>query len=185
MDDESQGRTFRYDNNGDLAHEEITLPVDTPAWLRTALHGQSVAKASEILWNAVVAGERQINGQFAREIVIALPNELTTSENIALMREFAAEEFAAKGMIADWVVHAVPGNPHVHLMHTLRPLTERGFGKKKIAVLDASGVPVRVNGKIVYRNFVGYRTSSSTCVWPGPTWPTGISPWRALSRGWI
>lgn len=157
MDDESQGRTFRYANNGDLAHEEITLPVDMPLWLRNALHGQNVAKASEILWNAVVAGERQINGQFAREIVIALPNELTTPESIALMRVFVASEFAAKGMIADWVVHAVPGNPHVHLMHTLRPLTERGFGKKKIAVLDARGVPIRVNGKIVYRNFVGYR----------------------------
>lgn len=157
MDDESQGRTFRYDSRGDLAHEEITLPVDTPAWLRDALHGQSVTKASEFLWNAVVAGERQVNGQFAREIVIALPNELTTSENIALMREFAAEEFAAKGMIADWVVHAVPGNPHVHLMHTLRPVAERGFGAKKIAVLDASGAPIRVNGKIVYCNFVGYR----------------------------
>ena len=45
----------------------------------------------------------------------------------------------------------------VHLMHTLRPLTERGFGMKKIAVLDAGGSPIRVNGKIVYRNFVGYR----------------------------
>ena len=157
MDDESQGRTFRYDNTGDLAHEEITLPVDSPAWLRDALHGQSVAKASEILWNAVVAGERQVNGQFAREIVIALPSELTLPEGIALMREFIATEFTAKGLIADWVVHAVPGNPHVHLMHTLRPVTERGFGMKKIAVLDANGAPIRVNGKIVYRNFVGYR----------------------------
>jgi Ti-type conjugative transfer relaxase TraA len=157
MDDESQGRTFRYANRGDLAHEEISQPVDTPLWLRNALQGQSTAKASEILWNAVVAGERQVNGQFAREIVIALPNELTMPESIALMREFVVAEFAAKGIIADWVVHDVPGNPHVHLMHTLRPVTERGFGNKKIAVLDANGAPIRVNGKIVYRNFVGYR----------------------------
>ena len=157
MDDESQGRTFRYANRGDLAHEEISQPVDTPLWLRNALQGQSTAKASEILWNAVVAGERQVNGQFAREIVIALPIELTMPESIALMREFVAAEFAAKGLIADWVVHDVPGNPHVHLMHTLRPVTERGFGNKKIAVLDADGSPIRVNGKIVYRNFVGYR----------------------------
>ena len=157
MDDESQGRTFRYADRGDLAHEEITLPVDAPLWLRSTLQGQTAAKASEILWNTVVAQERQVNGQFAREIVIALPNELSPVEGIALMREFVATELAAKGMVADWVVHAVPGNPHVHLMHTLRPATERGFGNKKIAVRDAGGTPLRVNGKIVYRNFVGYR----------------------------
>ena len=101
MDDESQGRTFRYANTGDLAHEEISQPVDTPLWLRNALQGRSTAKASEILWNAVVAQERQVNGQFAREIVIALPNELTMPESIALMCEFAAAEFTSKGMIAD------------------------------------------------------------------------------------
>ena len=32
-------------------------------------------------------------------------------------------------------------------MHALRPVTERGFGHKKIAVLDTDAVPIRVNGK--------------------------------------
>ena len=63
MDDGSQGRTFRYANRGDLAHEEITLPVDAPRWLRNAVHGQSAARASEVLWNAVVAQERQVGGR--------------------------------------------------------------------------------------------------------------------------
>ena len=80
MDDESQGRTFRYANRGDLAHEEISQPVDTPLWLRNALQGQSTAKASEILWNAVVAGERQVNGQF----VSAMPSDTLSSLGSAI-----------------------------------------------------------------------------------------------------
>ncbi len=49
------------------------------------------------------------------------------------------------------------GNPHAHLTHTLRPLTEEGFGRKTIPVLGDDGQAVRVNGKIIYRQFAGGR----------------------------
>ena len=59
-------------------------------------------------------------------------------------------------MIADWVYHDEPGNPHVHLMTSLRPLTESGFGAKKVAVIGADGQPVRnANYKIQYRLWAG------------------------------
>jgi len=64
-------------------------------------------------------------------------------------------------MVADWAYHDSPGNPHIHLMTTLRPLAEEGFGPKRIAVLDADGKPLRIKsklhprGKIVYRLWAG------------------------------
>ncbi|MCB1358756.1 MAG: MobA/MobL family protein, partial [Maritimibacter sp.] len=58
--------------------------------------------------------------------MIALPVELTRDQNIALVRQFVSEQVLARGQVADWVFHDDPGNPHIHLMTTLRPLTEDG-----------------------------------------------------------
>ncbi|MGO7093724.1 MobA/MobL family protein, partial [Rhizobium leguminosarum] len=97
----------------------------------------------------------------ARELIIALPEELTRAENIALVREFVLDNLTAKGMVADWVYHDKDGNPHIHLMTTLRPLAEEGFGPKKVPVCGEDGKPLRVvtpdrpNGKVVYKLWAG------------------------------
>ncbi len=162
MMDEQAGTSFSYRGGaGELKHEELALPDEIPAWLRTAIEGKSVAAASEALWNAVDAFETRADAQLARELIIALPEELTRTENIALVREFVRDNLTSKGMIADWVYHDKDGNPHIHLMTALRPLTEEGFGRKKVPVLGADGEPLRVvtpdrpNGKIVYKLWAG------------------------------
>ncbi len=162
MMDDQAGTSFSYRRGAaELKHEELALPDQVPAWLRTAIDGKTVAAASEVLWNAVDAFETRADAQLARELIIALPEELTRAENIALVREFARDNLTSKGMIADWVYHDMQGNPHIHLMMTLRPLTEEGFGQKKVPVLGADGEPLRVvtpdrpNGKIVYKLWAG------------------------------
>ncbi len=162
MMDEQAGTSFSYRGGSrELVHEELALPNQIPAWLTTAIDGQSVARASEALWNALDAFETRADAQLARELIIALPEELTRAENIALVREFVRDSFTSKGMVADWVYHDKDGNPHIHLMTTLRPLTEKGFGPKKVPVLGEDGKPLRVvtpdrpNGKIVYRLWAG------------------------------
>jgi Ti-type conjugative transfer relaxase TraA len=162
MMDEQAGTSFSYRGGAaELKHEELALPDQIPVWLRTAIEGKTVAAASEALWNAVDAFETRADAQLARELIIALPEELSRSENIALVREFVRDNLTSKGMIADWVYHDKDGNPHIHLMTTLRPLTEEGFGQKKVAVLGADGEPLRVvtpdrpNGKIVYKLWAG------------------------------
>ncbi|RJG40927.1 Ti-type conjugative transfer relaxase TraA [Mesorhizobium sp. DCY119] len=162
MMDQQAGTSFSYRGAAaELMHEELALPDQTPAWLKTAIEGQSVAKASEALWNALDAFETRGDAQLARELIIALPEELTRAENIALVREFVRDNFTSKGMVADWVYHDKEGNPHIHLMATLRPLTEEGFGPKKVPVLGEDGEPLRVvtpdrpNGKIVYKLWAG------------------------------
>lgn len=162
MDEEQTGMSFRYEGGkAELVHEELALPDQTPAWLRTMIDGRTIAGASEVLWNAVDTFEKRVDAQLAREMIFALPEELSKAENIALVREFVRDHLTSKGMVADWVCHDKDGNPHIHLMTTLRPLTDDGFGNKKVAVLGDDGKPLRVvtpdrpKGKIVYRLWAG------------------------------
>ncbi len=156
MEHEAEARTIDYSNKRNLAHEEFVLPADAPAWVRALIADRSVSGAAEAFWNHVEAYEKRSDAQFAREAIIALPIELTTEQNIALMREFVAQEILARGQVADWVYHNEPGNPHAHLMTTLRPLTENGFGGKKLAVMGNDGQPLRTKaGKIRYGLWAG------------------------------
>ncbi|TBH34862.1 Ti-type conjugative transfer relaxase TraA [Rhizobium leguminosarum] len=162
MMDEQAGTSFSYRRGAsELVHEELAVPDQMPDWLRLAVEGRSVAGASEALWNAVEAFEKQANARLARELIIALPEELTRAENIALAREFVRDNFTSEAMVADWVYHDKDSNPHIHLLTTVRPLTEEGFGPKNAPVLGENGEPLRFvtprrpTGRIVYKSWGG------------------------------
>jgi ATP-dependent exoDNAse (exonuclease V) alpha subunit len=137
MEHDAEARTINYSNKPNLAHEEFLLPVGAPPWARALIAQLSVAGAVEAFWNRVEAFEKRADAQLAKEFIIALPVELDREQNIRLMRQFVFEQVLARGQVADWVYHDEPGNPHVHLMTSLRPLTESGFGPKKVAVIGA------------------------------------------------
>ena len=156
MEYEREARTIDYTRKQDLLHEEFVIPADAPTWLRSMIADRSVSGASEAFWNKVEDFEKRSDAQLAKDVTIALPIELTAEQNIALVRDFVERHVTAKGMVADWVYHDAPGNPHVHMMTTLRPLTEEGFGAKKVAVLGLDGNPIRNDaGKIVYELWAG------------------------------
>ena len=159
MEHEAEGRVVDYSRKAGMVHEEFVLPPGTPAWVRALVADRSVAGASEAFWNRVEAFETRRDAQLAKEYVIALPIELTRDQNIALVRAFVETEILARGRVADWVYHDDPGNPHVHLMTSLRPLVETGFGDKKVAIIGEDGKPLRnATGKIVYRLWSGDKT---------------------------
>ncbi len=169
MEYEAEGRVVDYSAKRGLAHEEFRLPPEAPDWVRALIADRSVAGAAEAFWNAVEAFERRSDAQLAKEFIIALPIELTRDQNIALVQEFVEAQVLARGQVADWVYHDEPGNPHIHLMTTLRPLTADGFGPKKVPVMRESiigegGEPLRQGaregkaGKIVYRLWSGDKT---------------------------
>lgn len=169
MDFEREARRIDYTRKQGLRHEEFTIPADAPDWLCKMIGDRSVAGASEAFWNHVEIFEKRVDAQLAKDMTIALPLELSTAQNIQLMREFVEAFITSKGMVADWVYHDIQGNPHVHLMTTLRPLTEDGFGAKKRTVLLPEGQPLRNDaGKIVYE------------VWAG-----GTEDFNALRDGWF
>ena len=179
---ERTGQSFSYASKHDVAHTEILLPDETPEWLRIAIDGRDTNGASEAIWNAVEVFEKRADAQLAREVEVALPVEFTAEENLETVREFA-RRFTDNGQIVDFAFHNKAGNPHVHIMLTMRPLTQDGFGKKKVPVLDARGEIVRegegARRRIKYRNFAGQK---DTLLQEREAW-AGIVNRRLLEKG--
>lgn len=169
MDYEREARTIDYTRKQGLLHEEFVIPVDAPEWLRSMIADRSVSGASEAFWNRVEDFEKRSDAQLAKDATIALPIELSAKQNIELVRDFVARHITSQGMVADWVFHDPPGNPHIHLMTTLRPLTDKGFGSKKVAVTGPDGNVLRNDsGKIVYE-----------------LWAGGLEDFNAFRDGWF
>ena len=130
---EYDGVTHDYTRKGGVVHTEILLPDNAPA--------EYADRA--ILWNAVEKIEKAKNSQLAREIEIALPIELTREQGISLVREYVKQQFVAAGMCADVCIHDTGGgNPHAHIMLTMRPFEqggEWGAKQKKEYILDERG----------------------------------------------
>ena len=125
LEDVLTGRVHDYTAKQGVVHSKILLPEGAPLRLQDR----------SVLWNEVEAGERRKDAQLARDIEIALPRELSQAEAIALVRDFVAEQFVARGMIADLNVHwgrTADGEdqPHAHVMLTMRSVDEDGFGQK-------------------------------------------------------
>ena len=167
---EATGEVFDYTRKAGTVHCELSLPDDAPVWVRDALAieanerglsviGDDAAVAAGRFWNSVENFETRSDAQFARETTIALPIELSREENIELVRAFVAEHMTGKGYVADWAYHdpdKAQANPHVHLLSSLRPLTEDGFGRKTHVRLDADGEVVRTRkGAICYEAWAG------------------------------
>ncbi len=101
----------------------------------------------QTLWNAVDAAETSVNAQTARSMLFALPRELTDEQNLALVRDFCQKEFVDKGIICNFFYHDKDdGNPHVHIMLTLRAMDENGKWlpkSKNVYALDENGNRIR------------------------------------------
>lgn len=127
------GVTHDYTHKSGVIHSEIILPSHAPP---------ALADRSN-LWNSVEVAEKAGNSQLAREIEIALPLELNKEEQINLVRTYVQDSFVAAGMCADFSIHGkADGNPHAHIMLTMRPLLADGsWGAKcrKVYDLDAKG----------------------------------------------
>ena len=127
------GLIHDYTKRKDVIYKEIFKPINAPNWVLDR----------EQLWNEVEQIEKSKNSQLAREIDIALPIELNEKERIELLREYVIDNFSNKGMVADVVIHdKEDGNPHSHIMLTMRPFEENGeWGAKakKEYILDKNG----------------------------------------------
>ena len=81
----------------------------------------------QILWNSAEKAETQWNAQLARGIIMALPNEIPREDYVSLVRDYCMDQFVSRGMIADYAIHDKgDGNPHAHILLTLRAMDEKG-----------------------------------------------------------
>lgn len=156
------GVTHDFTRKGGIVHTEILLPPHAPP---------DFADRS-ILWNSVEKIEKAKNSQLAREIEIALPVELNREQQIQLVREYVKENFVSVGMCADFAIHdKQDGNPHAHIMLTMRPLEQSGkWGakSKKEYLLDKDGQRIKLkNGTFKSRKVdtVDWNSQEKAEVW--------------------
>ena len=123
----------------DLVHSEITLPPNAPK--------EYADRAT--LWNAVELSEKGQKSQLARMLKASLPNEWSYELAEEVVRDYVQRNFVDKGMCADWAIHDSENdkgqrNLHIHVMLTLRPLTEKGeWGAKQKKVSGQQKVDKR------------------------------------------
>lgn len=135
---EYYGEVSDYTHKGGVVCTDILLPPQAP--------NQYQDRAT--LWNAVEKAERGKKAQLAYSFDIALQNEFSMKENIALARQFLLQNFVSRGMVVDFAVHSPDkenggiSNPHFHVMCPIRPIEPDGrWGNKQRReyVLDEHG----------------------------------------------
>ena len=147
---EYYGEVSDFTHKGGVICSDILLPPQAPAEY----------KDRATLWNAVEQVERGKKAQLAYSFDIALQNELSLGENIALARQFVSEQLVGRGMLADFAIHqpdkkdgGIP-NPHFHILCPIRPIEADGrWGQKQRRVyrLDEGGNRIRdSNGKPLF-----------------------------------
>ncbi|MBQ9716568.1 MAG: MobA/MobL family protein [Clostridia bacterium] len=146
---EYYGEDSDYTKKSGVICSEILLPPHAPPEYADR----------ENLWNVVEQAERHPKAQLAYSFDIALQNEFTMEENIALAREFLMKHLVSRGMITDFAVHAPDkdggiANPHFHVLCPIRPLNPDGtWGAKQHReyVLDEHGDRIKdKNGEYVF-----------------------------------
>ena len=162
LTNEWDGMTHDYTRKGGVVHTEIMLPPHAPP---------SFSDRST-LWNSVELYEKAGNAQLAREIDAALPIELSREEQIRLVREYCSSQFVSRGMCVDYAIHDTDkGNPHCHIMLTMRPLDGRGAWaakSKKEYDLDENGERIRLPSgryKTHKIDLTGWNDKDNTLLW--------------------
>lgn len=118
------GLTHDYTRKHGCLYSEVFLPQYAPEeW-----------KDRQLLWEAVESVEKTKDSRLARELVVALPSELSLEDWKSMLERFIREQGVDLGMCADVNIHDPypPGhNPHSHILFTMRPLDEHGKWQAK------------------------------------------------------
>ena len=147
---EYYGEYSDYTRKGGVICSDILLPSHAPPEYADR----------QTLWNAVEKAERGKNAQLAYSFDIALQNEFSLEENIALARQFLLENFVSRGMVVDFAVHqpdrgdgGIP-NPHFHVLCPIRPIEQDGkwgLKQRRVYALDEDGSRIRdADGTFVF-----------------------------------
>lgn len=114
--DDKEGRHYFY-ARAVMPESFILTPKNAPEW----------ASNREQLWNEVEKKDRKSNSRYAKEFNVALPVELSESEQKELLTKYVQENFVDQGMVADVAIHRDhQDNPHAHVMLTNRPFNPDG-----------------------------------------------------------
>lgn len=132
------GLVHDFTRKGGVVHTEIMLPENAPERYLNR----------EVLWNEVQKVESRADAQFAREIEVAFPIEMSRDEQLECVRNYIKKNFVREGMISDFAIHDTgKGNPHAHILLTVRGIDEKSEWMQKQRTVfansrDACGRPI-------------------------------------------
>lgn len=131
LDDPTTGELHDYTRRAGVMSLDMLAPAGAPEWARDA----------HKLWALVEQSETRKNARVGREIVLALPHELTAEARRALacaIGQLLVDRYAVAVQVA---IHAPDRggdarNFHAHILFTPRQVRPEGFGDHAARVLD-------------------------------------------------
>ena len=161
MKNEENGKVSYYTSKKEVVYTSLMLCENAPPmWLNVpeenisrfmksirykradnksaALDKFKITFQKQRLWNEVLKIEKSSDSQLARAFEFSLPKEWKREEQITYTTDYINRNFVAKGMCADWSIHDKgDGNPHVHLLLTMRPFNnDHTWGNKELKDWD-------------------------------------------------
>ena len=123
---EREQNVIDYSKRRGVLAEGIIAPEQAPKWMLDR----------ENLWNAIETKEKRCDARLARDFTLSLPHMFSDGQRREAVENFTRQQFTARGLVADYAIHAPPegGNPknfHAHLLVTERPVTAEGFTRNK------------------------------------------------------
>ena len=155
MEDKRTGEVHDYSRKRGVTVSATFFPSDVDcSWATESdCHDESplqrVFRSSQILWNTAELAEKRKDARLGREIVLALPSELSPTERKALAAEMAQHVADRYGVAVDVAIHAPnrqgdDRNFHVHMLVSARRITSKGFGEKARELDDRERGPAEV-----------------------------------------
>lgn len=131
LEDLRTGNIYNYSQKEDLGFSEIIIPKNAPEW----------ANERQQLWSKNELANKRRDARVAKEILVALPRELDTNEQLNLVRKFVAENLTPLGVVADVNAHELDPsrlppeeradwNPHAHILISTQHIENGEFGRK-------------------------------------------------------
>lgn len=140
LENSRTGEVYNYSRKQGVESSDIYLPSGV---------NQSWAQDRSKLWNAAEAAEKRKDARLGREIVLALPAELSASQRRELIGEMACHLAERYGVAVDVAIHQPSRqgdqrNHHAHMLISSRRITSEGFAEKTRELDDHERGPAEV-----------------------------------------
>lgn len=140
LENSRTGEIHDYSRKRGLESSQIYLPSSVKLeW----------AQDRSLLWNAVETAEKRKNARLGRELVLALPAELTKEQRRELAGVMARRLADRYGLAVDVAIHQPSRygdnrNHHAHMLMSSRRITPEGFGEKARELDDHERGPIEI-----------------------------------------
>ena len=135
MENSRTGQVHDYTKKRGVTKSAAFFPLGVDCSWVDGMDNSWDEKRSETLWNAAEIAEKRRNACLGRELVLALPSELTAQERMNLAADMAQHIADRYAVAVDAAIHAPSRhgddrNFHVHMLVSSRRITPTGFGEK-------------------------------------------------------